>query len=224
MVMMKINKFIDHTILKAAATKEDVKKLCDEAKEYGFYSVCVNGANVEYAYSQVKDSDVKVAAVVGFPLGAMAKDVKVFEAKKAIEDGASEIDMVINIGALKDKHYDLVENEIRKIKEAIGSNVLKVIIETCYLTDDEKVKACELSVNAKADFVKTSTGFGTGGATFEDVELMKKTVGDKAEVKASGGVKDLKTAKKYIELGATRLGTSSGIAIVTGLESEKAGY
>jgi deoxyribose-phosphate aldolase len=148
----------------------------------------------------------------------------VFEAKKAIEDGASEIDMVINIGALKDKDYDLVENEIRKIKEAIGSNVLKVIIETCYLTDDEKVKACELSVNAKADFVKTSTGFGTGGATFEDVELMKKTVGDKAEVKASGGVKDLETAKKYVELGATRLGTSSGIAIVTGLESGKTGY
>ena len=224
MVMMKINQFIDHTILKATATKEDVKKLCDEAKEYGFYSVCVNGANVEYAFSQVKDSDVKVAAVVGFPLGAMTTDVKVFEAKKAIEDGASEIDMVINIGALKDRDYDLVENEIRKIKEAIGSNVLKVIIETCYLTDDEKVKACELSVNAKADFVKTSTGFGTGGATFEDVELMKKTVGDKAEVKASGGVKDLETAKKYIELGATRLGTSSGIAIVTGLESGKTGY
>ena len=221
---MEINKFIDHTILKATATKEDVKKLCDEAKEYGFYSVCVNGANVEYAFSQVKDSDVKVAAVVGFPLGAMATDTKVFEAKKAIEDGASEIDMVINIGALKDKDYGLVENEIRKIKEAIGSNVLKDIIETCYLTDEEKVKACELSVNAKADFVKTSTGFGTGGATFEDVELMKKTVGDKAEVKASGGVKDLETAKKYIELGATRLGTSSGIAIVTGLESGKTGY
>jgi len=224
MITMEINKFIDHTILKAMATREDIKKLCDEAKEYGFYSVCVNGTNVEYAFSQVKDSDVKVAAVVGFPLGAMAADVKVFEAKKAIEDGASEIDMVINIGALKDRDYDLVENEIRKIKEAIGSNVLKVIIETCYLTDDEKVKACELSVNAKADFVKTSTGFGIGGATFEDVELMKKTVGDKAEVKASGGVKDLETAKKYIELGATRLGTSSGIAIVTGLESEKAGY
>jgi len=197
MVMMKINKFIDHTILKATATKENVKKLCDEAKEYGFYSVCVNGANVKYAFS---------------------------EAKKAIEDGASEIDMVINIGALKDKDYDLVENEIRKIKEAIGSNVLKVIIETCYLTDEEKVKACELSVNANADFVKTSTGFGVGGATFEDVALMKKTVGDKAQVKASGGVKDFETAKKYIELGATRLGTSSGITIVTGLESEKTGY
>ena len=221
---MKVNKFIDHTILKAAATKEDVKKLCDEAKKYGFYSVCVNGANVEYAFNQVKDSDVKVAAVVGFPLGAMATDVKVFEAKKAIEDGASEIDMVINVGALKDRNYDFVENEIRKIKEAIGNNILKVIIETCYLTDEEKVKACELSVNANADFVKTSTGFGTGGATFEDVELMKKTVGDKAQVKASGRVKDFETAKKYIELGATRLGTSSGITIVTGLESEKTGY
>ncbi len=221
---MKVNKFIDHTILKAAATKEDVKKLCDEAKKYGFYSVCVNGANVEYAFNQVKDSDVKVAAVVGFPLGAMVTDVKVFEAKKAIEDGASEIDMVINVGALKDRNYDFVENEIRKIKEAIGNNILKVIIETCYLTDEEKVKACELSVNANADFVKTSTGFGTGGATFEDVELMKKTVGDKAQVKASGGVKDFETAKKYIELGATRLGTSSGIAIVTGMESGKTGY
>ena len=221
---MEVNKFIDHTILKAMATKEDVKKLCDEAKEYEFYSVCVNGANVEYAFTQVKDSNVKVAAVIGFPLGAMATDVKVFEAKKAIEDGASEIDMVINVGALKDKDYDLVENEIRKIKETIGNNVLKVIIETCYLTDEEKMKACELSVNANADFVKTSTGFGTGGATFEDVELMKRIVGDKAEVKASGGVKDLETAKKYIELGATRLGTSSGIAIVTGLEREKAGY
>lgn len=224
MIPMKVNKFIDHTILKAAATKEDVKKLCDEAKKYGFYSVCVNGANVEYAFNQVKDSDVKVAAVVGFPLGAMATDVKVFEAKKAIEDGASEIDMVINVGALKDRNYDFVENEIRKIKEAIGNNILKVIIETCYLTDEEKVKACELSVNANADFVKTSTGFGTGGATFEDVELMKKTVGDKAQVKASGRVKDFETAKKYIELGATRLGTSSGIAIVTGMESGKTEY
>ena len=224
MIMMEINKFIDHTILKATAKKEDIKKLCDEAKKYDFFSVCVNGANVRYAYEQLKHSDVKVAAVVGFPLGAMSKDAKVFEARRAIEDGASEIDMVINIGALKDGEYDYVENEIREIKETIGNNVLKVIIETCYLTDEEKKKACELSLNAKADFVKTSTGFGTGGATFEDVELMKSVVGDKAQVKASGGVKDLETAKKYIELGATRLGTSSGIAIVTGLESEKAGY
>ena len=223
-IKMEINKYIDHTILKAVAQKKDIKKLCDEAKEYNFFSVCVNGANVKYAYEQVKNSDVKVAAVVGFPLGAMSKEAKVFEAKKAIEDGASEIDMVINIGALKDKEYGYVEQEIREIKEAIGDNVLKVIIETCYLTDDEKKKACELSLNAKADFVKTSTGFGTGGATFEDVELMKSVVGNKAEVKASGGVKDLKTAQKYIELGATRLGTSSGIEIIKGLKVEKDKY
>ena len=221
---MKINQYVDHTLLKAVATKKDIEKLCNEAKEYEFYSVCVNGANVADAYKQVKDTNVKVAAVIGFPLGAMATDVKVFEAKKAIEDGASEIDMVINVGALKDGNYEYVEKEIAEIKKAIGDNVLKVIIETCYLTDEEKVKACELSVNANADFVKTSTGFGTGGATFEDVELMKKTVGDKAQVKASGGVKDLETAKKYIELGATRLGTSSGIEIIKGLEIEEGKY
>ena len=221
---MKINQYVDHTLLKAVATKKDIEKLCNEAKEYEFYSVCVNGANVADAYKQVKDTNVKVAAVIGFPLGAMATDVKVFEAKKAIEDGASEIDMVINVGALKDGNYEYVEKEIAEIKKAIGDNVLKVIIETCYLTDEEKVKACELSVNANADFVKTSTGFGTGGATFEDVELMKKTVGDKAQVKASGGVKDLDTAKKYIELGATRLGTSSGIEIIKGLEIEEGKY
>ncbi|MDO5088747.1 MAG: deoxyribose-phosphate aldolase [Leptotrichiaceae bacterium] len=221
---MEINKYIDHTILKAVAQKKDIKKLCDEAKEYKFFSVCVNGANVKYAYEQVKDSDVKVAAVVGFPLGAMEKEVKVFEAKKAIEDGASEIDMVINIGALKDGEYDYVEQEIREIKQAIGENILKVIIETCYLTEDEKRKACELSLNAKADFVKTSTGFGTGGATFEDVALMKSVVGEKAQVKASGGVKDLETAKKYIELGVTRLGTSSGIEIIKGMEVEEGKY
>ncbi len=221
---MKINQYVDHTLLKAVATKKDIEKLCNEAKEYEFYSVCVNGANVAEAYKQVKDTNVKVAAVIGFPLGAMATDVKVFEAKKAIEDGASEIDMVINVGALKDGNYEYVEKEIAEIKKAIGDNVLKVIIETCYLTDEEKVKACELSVNANADFVKTSTGFGTGGATFEDVELMKKTVGDKAQVKASGGVKDLDTAKKYIELGATRLGTSSGIEIIKGLEIEEGKY
>ena len=218
---MEISKFIDHTILKATAGKEDIKKLCEEAKKYNFFSVCVNGANVRYAYEQVKNSDVKVAAVVGFPLGAMSKDAKVFEAKRAIEDGASEIDMVINIGALKDKKYDYVEEEIREIKKVIGNNILKVIIETCYLTDEEKKKACELSVNAKADFVKTSTGFGTGGATYDDVKLMKSIVGNKAEVKASGGVKDIDTARKYIELGATRLGTSSGIEIVKGLENKK---
>lgn len=221
---MDINKYIDHTTLKAMAQKEEIKKLCDEAKEYKFYSVCVNGSNVAYAYEQVKDSDVKVAAVVGFPLGAMSMEAKIFESKKAIEDGASEIDMVINIGALKDKDYDYVEKEISEIKKEIGNNILKVIIETCYLTDDEKIKACELSVASKADFVKTSTGFGTGGATFEDVKLMKEVVGNKAQVKASGGVKNFKTVKKYIELGATRLGTSSGIEIIKGIEIKDEKY
>ena len=213
---MEISKFIDHTILKATARKEDINKLCEEAKKYNFFSVCVNGANVRYAYEQVKNSDVKVAAVVGFPLGAMSKDAKVFEAKRAIEDGASEIDMVINIGALKDGEYEYVENEIREIKETIGNNVLKVIIETCYLTDEEKRLACRLALDAKADFVKTSTGFGTGGATLADVKLMKECVQHKAKVKASGGIRDYETAMQYVNLGVERIGTSNGIAILKG--------
>ena len=211
---MGLNKYIDHTILKATASSADVQKLCEEAIEYEFYSVCVNGCYVADAKHLLQGTDVKVAAVVGFPLGAMTTASKVFEAKEAIENGASEIDMVINVAKLKDGEFDYVENEIRLIKEAIGDNVLKVIIETCYLTDEEKVKACELSLVAKADFVKTSTGFGTGGATYEDVKLMKSVVGDNAKVKASGGVRDKETAEKYVELGAERLGTSSGIDIV----------
>lgn len=211
---MELNKYIDHTILKATASVEDIKKLCEEAKEYNFYSVCVNGCYVKDAKKYLEGSDVKVAAVVGFPLGAMTTAAKVFEAREAVENGASEIDMVINVAKLKDGEYAYVEEEIREIKEAIGDNLLKVIIETCYLTDEEKVKACELSLAAKAEYVKTSTGFGTGGATFEDVKLMKSVVGNSAKVKASGGVKDKETAEKYIELGAERLGTSSGIAII----------
>ena len=211
---MGLNKYIDHTILKATASSADVQKLCEEAIEYEFYSVCVNGCYVADAKHLLQGTDVKVAAVVGFPLGAMTTASKVFEAKEAIENGASEIDMVINVAKLKDGEFDYVENEIRLIKEAIGNNVLKVIIETCYLTDEEKVKACELSLVAKADFVKTSTGFGTGGATYEDVKLMKSVVGDNAKVKASGGVRDKETAQKYVDLGAERLGTSSGIEIV----------
>lgn len=211
---MGLNKYIDHTILKATASSSDVKKLCEEAIEHEFYSVCVNGCYVADAKHLLQGTDVKVAAVVGFPLGAMTTASKVFEAKEAIENGASEIDMVINVAKLKDGEFDYVENEIRLIKGAIGDNVLKVIIETCYLTDEEKVKACELSLVAKADFVKTSTGFGTGGATYEDVKLMKSVVGDNAKVKASGGVRDKETAQKYVELGAERLGTSSGIDIV----------
>ena len=211
---MGLNKYIDHTILKATASSADVQKLCEEAIEHKFYSVCVNGCYVADAKQLLQGTDVKVAAVVGFPLGAMTTAAKVFEAKEAVENGASEIDMVINVAKLKDGEFDYVENEIRLIKEAIGDNVLKVIIETCYLTDEEKVKACELSLVAKADFVKTSTGFGTGGATYEDVKLMKSVVGDNAKVKASGGVRDKETAQKYVDLGAERLGTSSGIEIV----------
>ena len=211
---MGLNKYIDHTILKATASSADVQNLCEEAIEHEFYSVCVNGCYVADAKHLLQGTDVKVAAVVGFPLGAMTTASKVFEAKEAIENGASEIDMVINVAKLKDGEFDYVENEIRLIKEAIGNNVLKVIIETCYLTDEEKVKACELSLVAKADFVKTSTGFGTGGSTYEDVKLMKSVVGDNAKVKASGGVRDKETAQKYVDLGAERLGTSSGIEIV----------
>jgi len=211
---MGLNKYIDHTILKATASSADVQKLCEEAIEHEFYSVCVNGCYVADAKHLLQGTDVKVAAVVGFPLGAMTTASKVFEAKEAIENGASEIDMVINVAKLKDGEFDYVENEILLIKDAIGDNVLKVIIETCYLTDEEKVKACELSLVAKADFVKTSTGFGTGGATYEDVKLMKSVVGDNAKVKASGGVRDKETAQKYVDLGAERLGTSSGIEIV----------
>lgn len=212
---MKINRFIDHTVLKATSEPKDIIKLCDEAKKYDFYSVCINGCYVKLAKEQLKDSNVKVCAVIGFPLGAMSTEAKVFEAKNCIENGASEIDMVINVGMLKAKEYDYVRDEIAQIKKGIGDNVLKVIIENCYLTDEEKKIATQLSVEANADFVKTSTGFGTGGATFEDIKLMKEIVGDKAELKAAGGVRDLETATAFIELGVTRLGTSSGVELVT---------
>ena len=208
---MQINQYIDHTVLKADATFDDIKKLVDEAVEHDFYSVCVNSSYVKFIRDYNKD--VRIASVVGFPLGAMAKEAKVFEARCAIEDGASEIDMVINIGMLKSGDYDYVEDEIREIKEAIGDNVLKVIIETCLLTEEEKVKACELSVKAGADFVKTSTGFSTGGATVSDVKLMAETVGDKAKVKASGGIHTREEALSFIEAGASRIGASKSIEI-----------
>jgi len=212
---MKINKYIDHTLLKATATKKDIINLCNEAKEYHFYAVCVNGCYVSLAKENLKNTDVKVAAVIGFPLGAMTTKAKIFEAKNCIEKGANEIDMVINIGMLKSREYQYVENEIRLIKEVIGNNVLKVIFENCYLTNDEKKTVTQLAINAKADFVKTSTGFGTGGATFKDVQLMKNIVGDNTQIKAAGGVRDIDTAVKYIEMGVTRLGTSSGVLLVT---------
>lgn len=212
---MNLSRYIDHTVLKATTEPKDITKLCAEAKEHKFFSVCVNGCYVELAAKELKGTDVKVCAVIGFPLGAMSTKAKIFEAKTCIKDGASEIDMVINIGMLKAGETEYVKNEIAAIKEVIGKNVLKVIIENCYLTDDEKKIATQLCLDAGADFVKTSTGFGTGGATFEDIMLMKGIVGDKAELKAAGGVRDLATAEKYISLGVTRLGTSSGVELVT---------
>ena len=213
---MKLNQYIDHTILKANATESDVAQLCEEARQHEFFSVCINSAWVPVARKLLEGSAVKVCSVIGFPLGAMSTAAKVFEAKQAVADGADEIDMVINVGWLKDGKDEAVREEIRAIKTAVGARVLKVIIETCYLSDAEKVRACELSVAAGADFVKTSTGFGTGGATVEDVRLMLDTVKEKALVKASGGVRDAEAAKKYIEMGVMRLGTSNGIKIVAG--------
>jgi deoxyribose-phosphate aldolase len=206
---------IDHTLLKADATKEMIEKLCREAMEYQFKAVCINPTYVEYCTHLLKDSDVKVATVIGFPLGASTKEAKAFETSDAINKGAEEIDMVINIGALKDRDYKKVKDEIEAVVDAAKSKaIVKVIIETCLLTEEEKIKACELSMEAGANFVKTSTGFSTGGATIEDVKLMKSVVGDSLEVKASGGIRDLQTAKNMIDAGATRLGTSSGINIV----------
>ncbi len=212
---MNIAGYIDHTNLKAAAGRENIGKLCREAREQGFYAVCVNGCYVEQAVKELEDSDVKVASVIGFPLGAMSKEAKVFEAADAVKNGADEIDMVLNIGFLKDGRDKEVEEEIRAVKEAVGSKVLKVIIETCYLDEGEKRRACRLCLAAGADFVKTSTGFGTGGATEEDLRLMKEEVGDKAQIKAAGGVRDVETAFRFIEIGASRLGTSSGVSLVS---------
>ena len=209
---MELNKYIDHTLLKPEASEEQILKLCDEALEYGFYSVCVNSCHVPLAVDKLSGSDVKVAAVAGFPLGAMSTSSKVFEAREAVEAGASEIDMVINVGALKEGRYEYVLHEIAALVDVCPC--LKVIIETCLLTDDEIVKACELAVQAGADFVKTSTGFSTGGATAEAVSLMRNTVGDKAKIKASGGIRTLADAKKFIELGADRLGCSAGVQIM----------
>lgn len=211
---MLATKLFDHTILKADATKEDVKKVCEEAMAYSFCSVCVNSYYVPYVAELLHGSDVKICTVVGFPLGAMSTRAKALEAKIAVMDGADEVDMVINIGALKDKDYDVVLEDIKAVKEACGNALLKVIIETCLLTDEEKIKACELSKEANADFVKTSTGFSTAGAKVEDVRLMRNTVGNDMGVKASGGIHDKEFANALVEAGASRLGTSATIKIV----------
>ena len=213
----QIANMIDHTILKATTTKEDVVKICNEAKEYGFFSVCINPANIELAKEELKGSDVKVCTVIGFPLGANTSAVKAFETKDAIAKGADEVDMVINIGALKDKNYELVYEDIKAVVDAANKEALvKVIIETCYLTDEEKKIACELAVKAGTDYVKTSTGFGTGGATQTDVKLMKDTVLDKALVKASGGVRTKADFDAMVSAGASRIGTSNGTTIFGG--------
>ena len=215
---MSYNKFIDHTLLKANATDEAIIKLCDEALQYDFASVCVNPGYIKLCAEKLKGSDVKVCTVVGFPLGATSTESKVFETKQAVKDGATEIDMVINVSRLHEGDDEYVLNEIRKIRRACKGLVLKVIIETCLLTDEEKVRACKLSKKAKADFVKTSTGFSTGGATVYDVALMRKTVGKKMHVKASGGIRDSKAFLEMIAAGADRIGASSGIQIMEDLK------
>lgn len=206
---------IDHTILKPEATKEQVEKLCREAKEYGFASVCVNSSYVPLCAELLADSEVKVCTVVGFPLGAMSTAGKVMETRQAILDGADEIDMVVHVGMIKSGDWDYVEADIQEVvDEAKDKALVKVIIETCLLTDEEKVHVCRICRDTGADFVKTSTGFSTGGAKAEDVALMRKTVGPDMGVKASGGVRTYEAAEKMVKAGATRLGTSSGIAIV----------
>lgn len=213
---MKLNKYIDHTLLKADASQEQIETLIEEAKKYDFASVCVNPTWVNFAAQALKATDVKVCTVIGFPLGANTPELKAFETSDAIQNGANEVDMLINIGALKSRNFDLVERDIRAVVEAAKGTLVKVIIETCLLTDDEKVKACQIAQKAGADFVKTSTGFSTGGATVEDVALMRKTVGPDMGVKASGGARSYEDALAFIKAGATRIGASSGVAIMEG--------
>ena len=218
---MELNPMIDHTILKPEATEAAVQKIIDEAKEYNFFSVCIKPCWVAFASEQLADTDVAVCTVIGFPLGANTPEVKAYEAADAIKNGANEVDMVINIGALKSQQYDYVRQDIQGVVDAAkGKALVKVIIETALLTDEEKVKACELAKEAGADFVKTSTGFSTGGAKVADIRLMRETVGPDMGVKASGGVHNAEEALAMIEAGATRIGASTGVAIVSGATGE----
>jgi deoxyribose-phosphate aldolase len=222
---VKVNRYIDHTILKADATLEEITKVCDEAKEHEFFSVCVNPYYIPVVKKQLSGTIVKVCAVVGFPLGASASDVKAYETLKAIEAGADEIDMVINVAALKNGDFDLVKSDIAAVKSVTRDKaLLKVIIEACLLTDDQKIKACELSKEVGAEFVKTSTGFSTGGATVHDIALMRSVVGPDMGVKASGGVRDYQTAIAMIEAGATRIGASSSVSIAERTQVQTNGY
>lgn len=217
---MNYNKMIDHTVLKADTTKETVKRIFDEAMECGFASVCINPCHVKFASEYLKDSDVKVCTVIGFPLGATTSSTKAFETNEAIENGADEIDMVMNIGAMKDKNYDYVLNDIQSVVKAAKGKVVKVILETCLLTKEEIREACQICQKAGADFVKTSTGFSMRGATIEDVEIMKATVGDTMKVKAAGGVRTYEDMVKIVEAGADRIGTSAGCSLVKGKEAK----
>ena len=221
--MSELASYIDHTLLKPDATRAQLEQLCAEAAEHQFSTVCVNGSRVELAYSLLEDSDVQVCTVVGFPLGAMDADAKRYEAEVAVDLGASEIDMVMNVGRFKDGEHDYIVREIRDVVEAADDRVVKVILETCLLTNDEIAQACKLVTQAQAHFVKTSTGFGNAGATLEHVRLMRETVGQFAGVKAAGGVRNADDARAMIEAGATRIGTSNGVAIVSG-ESANGSY
>lgn len=211
---MNLAKYIDHTILKSDVTSTQVIQLCKEAKENNFYAVCVNSSYVALCAQELKSSSVKIASVIGFPLGVCDTASKAFETAQAVKNGATEIDMVIHVGALKEKKYDYVQNDIAEVVKAAAGNKVKVILETALLTDDEKKIACELSLKAKAHFVKTCTGFGGGGATVADIKLMKSVVGSQMEIKASGGIKTPEFAVELIEAGAHRLGTSSGVALI----------
>jgi deoxyribose-phosphate aldolase len=217
---LALAKYIDHTLLKPDATAADIEKLCREAIEHRFWSVCVNGSRVAQAYALVEESGIKVASVVGFPLGAMSSDVKRLEVEAAIDDGAQEIDVVLNIGKLKDGDDKYVLRELRDVVDAAEERTVKVILETCLLSRDEKIRACKLVVESGAHFVKTSTGFSTGGATTHDVQLMRECVGPDFGVKASGGIRDAQIALGMIQSGATRLGTSAGVAILKGAPSQ----
>ncbi|EHJ51769.1 deoxyribose-phosphate aldolase [Streptococcus macacae] len=213
---MEINKYIDHTLLKPESNQDQIDKLIQEAKKYDFASVCVNPAWVSYAVQALEKTDVKVCTVIGFPLGATTSAVKAFETQDAISHGADEVDMVVNIGQVKTGRFDFVEEDIRAVVNASGRKIVKVILETCLLTDEEKVKVCQAAVAAGADFVKTSTGFSTAGATIADVKLMRQTVGPDFGVKAAGGTRTLADVQAFIEAGATRIGTSAGVAIMEG--------
>lgn len=217
---MQINKFIDHTLLKAFATSDEIRKLCEEAKKYNFKSVCVNPVHVSLAKECLEGSDVLVCTVIGFPLGANTKEIKAFETIDAIKNGADEIDMVINIGKAKEHDYTYIEDEIKMVVAASTGKITKVIIETCYLNDEEKMNCCLAAKKAKATFVKTSTGFGTGGATANDIRLMRETVGPDMGVKASGGIRNLDDLELMVENGATRIGASSGVAIMENSSSK----